>query len=88
MALNAPLENDAGKRVAYSQKAYLESRNHRRGDVASLRTGVGLGPEVAEQEFVFQLHAGEELSSTSEVLFPETLATILARIDQSDPSAH
>ena len=85
-----------------------------------------MGQEVAEREFVLQLHDGEyviaeerfflvrvadqslsrdhwtlleievmtdhrwwsveELTSTSEVFFPETLVTILAGIDQSDAS--
>ena len=86
-----------------------------------------IGQEVAEREFVLQLHDGEyvmaeerfflvriadqsvsrdhwtpieievmtehrwwsveELTSTSEAVFPETLATILASIDQADRSA-
>jgi 8-oxo-dGTP pyrophosphatase MutT (NUDIX family) len=86
-----------------------------------------VGQEVAEREFVLQLHNGEnviaeerfflvrvadqslsrdhwtpmeiavmadhrwwsveELTSTSEAMFPETLVTILASIDQTDSSA-
>jgi 8-oxo-dGTP diphosphatase len=86
-----------------------------------------VGQEVAEREFVLQLHDGEyviaverfflvrvadfslsrdhwtaveievmtdyrwwsveELTSTSEAVFPETLVTILASIDQADTSA-
>jgi len=86
-----------------------------------------IGQEVAEREFVLQLHDGEyvmaeerfflvriadqslsrdhwtpieievmtdhrwwsveELTSTSEAVFPETLVTILASIDQADRSA-
>lgn len=86
-----------------------------------------VGQEVAEREFVFQLHDGEyvfaeerfflvrvadqslsrdhrtpseievmtdhrwwsveELTSTSETIFPETLVTILARIDRAETSA-